>query len=146
MKELRFRVGVPRAGSAARTAEQDDTGSGRIVRPQAGSAARAAEAEKALGSKSIAGFSLRAREGVVGRQTHLIQAESNRVSGVGALRESASFLPNGAERVAQNDARVVAPSAAEHQSQSPAGPLPIAGRLQALVRSLFAEGDTPGKS
>jgi hypothetical protein len=152
MNQVRFQIGVPRVGSAARTAENEakfDSTSGRIVRPEAGSAARAAEEEKKANgvqpAQTIAGFSLRGQNGMVTRNVSVTQGSLNKGG------EQAS--PN---EVAAQPARPAQPQSPEPLSserrdsnpQQPlAGPLRLAAsRFQTLVQSLFSPGDTAGKS
>ena len=151
MNQVRFQIGVPRVGSAARNAEDEnslDTTSGRLVLPEAGSAARAAEAEKAAGGylgPTVAGFSLRGQNGTVTRNTSVTQ---------GALNSTGGPTPPG-EVVARPELSAaqrmpeMPPSEkrGSNSEQSRAGPLHLAAsRFQTLVQSLFSPGDTTGKS
>ena len=152
MNQVRFQIGVPRVGSAARNAEDEnslDTTSGRLVLPEAGSAARAAEAEKAAGGylgPTVAGFSLRGQNGTVTRNTSVTQGALNSAGGpVSPVEAVARPEPP----AAQHNMSELLPSErrGSNPEQSRAGPLHLAAsRFQTLVQSLFSSGDTTGKS
>ena len=152
MNQVRFQIGVPRAGSAARSAEREakfDTTPGRIVRPEAGSAARAAEQEKANGeptAQTIAGFSLRGQNGMVTRNVPVTQGPLNRVWEEQVSPNESVAQP--ARPVLQQTPEPLSPEKRDSNSPQPlAGPLRLAAsRFQTLVQSLFSQGDTSGKS
>lgn len=151
MGQIKFQIGVPRAGSAARNAEQGekDAPAGRqIALPRAGSSARASEEEKAANGPTLrpqAGFSLRAQNGVISRNPAVTSTAFNS-SGAHAAPHGASVLHDAP--TPQNVP--VPPLETGHgdvSAQPPAGPLQLAAsRFQALVRSLFTSSETSGKS
>jgi hypothetical protein len=151
MNQVRFQIGVPRVGSAARKAEQEanfDATSGPFVRPEAGSAARAAEEEKAAGGRTaqtVAGFSLRGQNGTVTRNVPVTQNSLNR-AGEQASPNEAVAQP--APPVLQQAPETLSSESRGSNSEQPlAGPLRLAAsRFQTLVQSLFPPGDTAGKS
>ena len=151
MNQVRFQIGVPRVGSAARNAEDEnslDTTSGRLVLPEAGSAARAAEAEKAAGGylgPTVAGFSLRGQNGAVTRNTSVTRGVLNSAGAPAPLADA----PARPELSAAQCMPEMLPSEkrGSNPEQSRAGPLNLAAsRLQTLVQSLFSSGDTTDKS
>jgi len=149
MGQIRFQIGVPRAGSAARSEEQekDITQAGRLVLPRAGSAARIAEEEKAASdpvSRPQAGFSLRGHNGTVTRNTSVTSTTFNSV-GPQATPPGAT-VPHDAP-VPPSVSTPLAESRSDASAPSSAGPLQLAAsRFQTLVRSLFTSSETSGKS
>jgi hypothetical protein len=152
MNQVRFQIGVPRAGSAARIAENEssriDSTSGPFIRPEAGSAARAAEQEKASGSQTaptIAGFSLRGQNGMVTRNVSVTQGSLNRVWEKESPNETVAQPAPPA--LQQTPEPLPSESRGSNSQQPLAGPLRLAAsRFQTLVQSLFSSSDTTGKS
>jgi hypothetical protein len=150
MGQIRFQIGVPRAGSAARSAEREEEVNpvGRLNLPRAGSAARAAEAEKAVSasvSRPQAGFSLRGQNGVVTRNTPVTSAAFN--SAGTQVAPLAARPPHDGPAPSSVSTPEPAKSSSVASAQSTAGPLQLAtSRFQALVRSLFTSSETSSKS
>jgi hypothetical protein len=150
MNQVRFQIGVPRAGSAAHRAEQEDLGTnpGRLVRPVAGSAAKAAEDEKAANGRTAqtgAGFSLRGQNGTVVRNAAVTPAALNHRAGVQTPPVEALAQP--ARPASQQASETLPSNPRGSNAESPlAGPLQLAAsRFQTLVQSLFSPGDKTGK-
>ena len=151
MNQVRFQIGVPRVGSAARNAEQEaslDPASRQFVRPEAGSAARAAEEEKAAGGRTtqtVAGFSLRGQNGTVTRNVPVTQ---NSLNGAGEQASPNEAVAQPVRSVLHQTPETLSSASRGGNSEQPlAGPLRLAAsRFQTLVQSLFPPGDTTGKS
>jgi hypothetical protein len=150
MGQIRFQIGVPRAGSAARNSEQEEaiTSVERLALPRAGSAARAAEEEKAASgpiSRPQAGFSLRGQNGIVTRNNPVTSATFN--SAGQQVTPLGTRLPHDAPVPPSVSTPELAKSNGGTSAQSAAGPLQLAAsRFQTLVRSLFTSSETSGKS
>jgi hypothetical protein len=144
MGQIRFQIGIPRAGSSALGAEQEQQAA-RFALPRAGSAAKMAEDEKVAqgeGMRPQAGFSLRGQNGVVTRNAPVTPTISN-WAGVhetlpGAEVHNHAPAPNTA---------LAQPSTmpCDDVVQPPDGPMQVAAsRFQALIRSLFGSDKTTG--
>ena len=151
MNQVRFQIGVPRVGSAARNAEQEanlDATSRQFVRPEAGSAARAAEEEKAAGggtTQTVTGFSLRGQNGTVTRNVPVTQ---NSLNGAGEQASPNEAVAQPVRSVLHQTPETLSSASRGGNSEQPlAGPLRLAAsRFQTLVQSLFPPSDTAGKS
>lgn len=151
MGQINFQIGIPRAGSAARHAEEEERIAptvGRIALPKAGSAARSVEEEKAADGSGVrphAGFSLRAQNGVVTRNRPVTSTEFNS-SGVHTAPSEAPVLHDAPTSSSVSTPPLEA-GRGDVSAQSPARPLQLAAsRFQALVRSLFTSSEASGKS
>ena len=160
MSQIRFNIGVPRGGSAARIAEDGSQESTRSIRPQAGSAARAAEernrAESSAGPRAFS-IGMRAR----GARASVPPGASG-----GAAASSTTVEPRASETVSRQSAGPVssvyvhagsstttapstAPLSAEQADEAFASsrpPIKAASRVKSLVQALFSSGSAPGKS
>lgn len=151
MGQINFQIGIPRAGSAARNAEEEERIAptvGRIALPRAGSAARSVEEEKAVNGSETrphASFSLRAQNGVITRNRPVTSTEFN-PSGVQTAPPEAP-VPHDAPTSPSVSTSPLETGRGDVSAQSPAGPLQLAAsRFQALVRSLFTSSEASGKS
>ena len=150
MGQVNFRIGVPRAGSAAHSVEQEErvANVGRLALPKAGSSARAAEEEKSENGPGIrpqAGFSLRGQNGVVTRNATVTSAAFNSTGT--HVSPSGATVPQDAPPPQSVTAPPLAAGRSDVSAQPPAGPLQLAAsRFQTLVRSLFTSSETSGKS
>ena len=153
MNNIRFSIGVPGAGSAARIAE-DAAGSSLQSRlPRAGSAARNAEERKqseGITMRRSAAISMRATGGRVPEQaagtssSDLSSEERNVVTqrsqaGITFPSSSVSNLNASAPASFHNGGTGT-------QDSSPLPQPSAAVRLKSLVKSLFSPGDSPNKS
>ncbi len=127
MGQVRFQIGVPKAGSAARSAESEPRT--RSLSSLAGSAARAAEAARRTQASTFSGaptISMRAVGGVV-QPPQQVQASNVSTGAVPAQVPTSATEPN---------TQASAATQAEDSSQS--GQLQTAAsRIHSLVQSLF---------
>lgn len=158
MNQLRLQIGVPKAGSAAREAENSAGAPLGSIRPRAGSAARDAEERR------------RAEPAVTQRGAEVgMRAQGGRVVTAEEMR-AASARPSAAPQVSHEQKKAVvverlAPAGspvAVHAATFPSftavpeqvveesassGPLQTAAvRIKSLVQSLFSSGDSSSKS
>lgn len=150
MSQIRFNIGVPRGGSAARIAEEGDPQPRRSLGPQAGSAAREAEERKrAEGGSSPRAFAIGLRaqgarmaavEGSVDSTEPLSQPA---VAPTGTLIERHTFAGTDARYVHAGSTPAIAPTSAEQVTAHEITPPPVTGaasRIKSLVQSLFSSG------
>ncbi len=133
MNRIRFQVEAPKAGAAARVAEQD--GRTRSSGSLAGSAARAAEqsrhAEQSIGHQANRMVRMRATGGKV------FQPEQPQPASASAAQPP---VRSSAAATVPQDLQVLASTPAEDSSQP--GPLQTAvSRVHSLVRSFFPRAD-----
>ncbi len=146
MSQIRFNIGVPRGGSAARSVEDGSEARVQSVRPQGGSAARAAEERNRLdGVPARRGVSIglraqggRSAEDVTGT------ARATPATATVVRREPLSVPPmiSGSQALPAAPLSADAP-AEEHVSFQP--PQTVVARLQSLAKSLFSPGGSSTK-
>lgn len=162
MSQIRFNLGVPRGGSAARIAE-DDAVPTRSIRPQAGSAARDAEERKRVeGVSGPRAFSIGLRaqgaavpSSAVGTSATVDGTATNREAAVLQLgtvtvrRQSAVpvdsvFVHTGSSSVALPNAAPLSAKQADEASVPSMPPVTAVSRVKSLVQSLFSSGSSTG--
>ena len=146
MSQIRFNIGVPRGGSAARSAED---GSGRrplSVRPQGGSAARMAEERnrlEAVPARQSVSIGLRAKGGRAA--SDVTPSGTETVASATVTRRRSESAP---QTISSGPQPPVVPRSAEsiaEQSASSQPPITVAARIQSLAKSLFLPGGSSTK-
>jgi hypothetical protein len=149
MNQIRFNIGVPKAGSAARIAEHSSESPANSILPRAGSAARDAEERKKLEGtpvKRSASISMRASGGLT---QPVAQTSTPAVkAGITVERSQAGAGLPSSFRNKSNGPLVVAAVLEQSVADGPpSGSLHIAAiRLKSLVRSLFPPGAPSNES
>ncbi len=164
MSQIRFGIGVPRAGDAARSSEEHTSGSDGWTRAKkvglSGSAARAAEdrkREEGVAAKPSNTIALRASGGAIVDAATMLQhstAPAKPASGESSSRENAVSATHFSEAERISSSRTVSPAAVpglavngepEHRSSDtsvqPGLLQSAAARIQSLTRSLFQSRD-----
>lgn len=159
MNQLRFNIGVPRGGSAARIAEEAAEPTPRSVRPLAGSAARDAEERKRVDvlAPRFAAIRLRAQGARVAewedihRESDVVrfsgeashQAQTVSVERAGQVRPD--LPPNRTSDATFSPSTAVPEQVVEESASS--RPLQTAAvSIKSLVQSLFSLGVSSSKS
>lgn len=158
MNQLRFQIGVPKAGSAAREAENSAGAPLGSTRPCAGSAARDAEERKraepvisqrgaAVGMRAQGGRVVTAEEmrAASARTSAAPQVSHEQKKAVVVERLASAGDPVAAQSAAFASSTAVPEQVVEENASS--GPLQTAAvRIKSLVQSLFSSGDSSSKS
>ena len=150
MNQIRFTIGVPKAGSAARIAEQSSESPTRSILPRAGSSARDAEERKKLGgtpARRSASISMRASGGRVAES--VAHADTPAVTaGITVERSQAdASLPSSFPSNSNGPVVAAALAGQSVNDGPPSGSLQTAAvRLKSLVRSLFLPGAPSNES
>jgi hypothetical protein len=150
MNDLRFRINVPRAGSAARLSEEENAlqpgPRTHILRPRAGSSALESETRKREEDRlqGTAGFTMRAQNG------RIVRTERDLAAPVmpAADPTKTEVLPTPR---AESDAHSTPQSSPEkiHTTQRSLAPSllgTLAGRLNSAVHSLLGTSTSPSAS
>jgi hypothetical protein len=150
MNQIRFTIGVPKAGSAARIAEEPSDSPTRSILPRAGSSARDAEERKRLEGTPVrrsASISMRASGGRVAEPVAQTTTLADKAGVTVARSQANGNLPSS---LLNNSSRPVVAAAPPGQSVAdgpPTGPLQTAAvRLKSLVQSLFLPGAPSNES
>lgn len=169
MSQVRFKIGIPRVGSAARAAEGESS-IAPLNLPSGGSAARSAEDRKKAestnepGARILANISLRGQNGGVSQRPATTPLSTSKSTAYGqAIRAAmapSEDLPGNdspalpeANRTKSNLPTLVPASppttsadGTTSVTSSPGVLQTTAVRFQSLLRSLFFSGDAAGKS
>ncbi|MGI4854065.1 MAG: hypothetical protein ACRYF4_08500 [Janthinobacterium lividum] len=157
MNQLRFQIGVPKAGSAAREAENSADAPLGSIRPRAGSAARDAEERKRaepLQTQRGASVGMRAQGGRVVTAEEMraasgrppaapqVSPEEKKAVVFERLAPTGTSVP-GTQMVSTSS--IAIPEQVEENASS--GSLQTAAvRIKSLVQSLFSSGDSSSSS
>ena len=150
MNQVRFSIGVPKAGSAAREAEHAAKSPLRSIVPRAGSAARDAEARNKLEATHLqrsASISMRASGGRVVEPVAQVHPSTGKADTGVELSAAGSGLPLSIASNRNGPVVAAAPSGFSVPDGSSSGSLhTAAGHLKSLVRSLFFPGASSNES
>ena len=158
MNQLRFQIGIPKAGSAAREAENSADAPLGSIRPRAGSAARDAEERKraeplrtqrgaAVGMRAPGGRVVTAEEmrAASGRPPAAPQVSHEEKAAVAVERLAPAGIMVAGNQTAFTSFTAVPEQVVEENASS--GPLQTAAvRIKSLVQSLFSSDDSSSKS
>lgn len=158
MNQLRFQIGVPKAGSAAREAENSADAPPGSIRPRAGSAARDAEERKRaepVTTQRAAAVGMRAQGGrvVTAEEMRAASAKPSAAPQVSHDQKKAVVV----ERLAPAEGSIAAdaatfpsstavPEQVVEESASSGALQTAAVRIKSLVQSLFSSGDSSSTS
>ena len=149
MNQIRFNIGVPKAGSAARIAEDAAESPSRSMLPRAGSAARDAEERKkaeGVPTRRSVGYSMRATGGRVAGQATPTKAV---ISTEPVMERSQTISKLSVSNMEQSNISTISPLLSERSESGnvSAGPLQTAvTRFKSLFESLFPAGGSSTKS